>query len=79
MTDNTLDNIRNALTAVFPEEEAGNLARLLASVNPDDTLYYEAIDLPAAEKDEYILMAFEERLLIPYASRPGSGGAWEDS
>lgn len=79
MTDNTTANIQKALSAVFSEEEAGNLARLLASVNPDDTLYYESIDLPAEKKDEYILMAFEERLLIPYASRPGSGSAWEDS
>jgi len=77
MSENTRKNLQTALESVFSEEEATALARLLDSFQPHDTIYYENIDLPEDQKAEYILMAFEERLLIPYTSSPG--GAWQDS
>ena len=76
MPDNTLKNLETALQVVFPEEDAGCLARLLDSFKPHDTIYYESIDLPEEQKEEYILMAFEERLLMPNTSGPG--GSWQD-
>lgn len=76
MADHTLKNLETALGSVFPADEAACLARLMESFGEADTAYYEAIDLPAEEKDDAILMAVEERLLLPRTSRPG--GAWED-
>jgi hypothetical protein len=76
MTQKHSKTLETALKPVFPDEEAEALARLLESFSPHDTIYYENIDLPAEAKDDCILMAFEERLLIPMASAPG--GAWQD-
>ena len=76
MHDNSLKNLGTALLPIFSNEEAVYLARLLHSFSPHDTVYYENIDLPTTAKDDYILMAYEERLLLPQSSRPG--GAWED-
>jgi len=76
MTDETLKNLESALQPIFPGEEAVYLTRLLEYFKTCDTAYYEAIDLPGDIKDDCILMAFEERLLIPQATRPG--GAWQD-
>lgn len=76
MTQQALKNIETALQPIFSDEEAGYLARLLHSFSPNDTIYYEDIDLPDSLKDDYILMAYEERLIVPQSSRPG--GAWED-
>ncbi|MDZ7830407.1 MAG: hypothetical protein U5L07_01505 [Desulfobacterales bacterium] len=76
MTEQALKNLEAALQPIFSDEEAGYLARLLHSFSPNDTIYYENIDLPDSLKDDYILMAYEERLIVPQSSRPG--GAWED-
>ena len=76
MTEQALKNIENALSPIFSAEEADHLARLLYSFGSNDTIYYENIDLPNSLKDDYILMAYEERLILPTSSRPG--GAWED-
>ncbi|HMA85738.1 MAG TPA: hypothetical protein VKN73_08550 [Desulfosalsimonadaceae bacterium] len=76
MTEQALKNLETALKPIFSDEEAGYLARLLYSFSPNDTIYYENIDLPDSLKDDYILMAYEERLIVPQSSRPG--GAWED-
>ena len=76
MTEQALKNLETALRPIFSDEEAGYLSRLLYSFSPSDTIYYENIDLPDSLKDDYILMAYEERLIVPQSSRPG--GAWED-
>lgn len=76
MNENSLKNLETALLRVFSDEEAGYLARLLHSFASNDTIYYEDIDLPEAVKDDCILMAYEERLIVPQLSR--AGGAWED-
>ena len=76
MTENALKNLKSALLSIFSNEEALYLARLLHSFNKRDTIYYENINLPDPIKDDYILMGYEERLIMPQSSRPG--GAWED-
>jgi len=76
MTANALENLETALLSVFSNEEAGCLARLLHSFNSGESIYYENIDLSHAVKDDCILTAFEERLIIPQLSSQGS--AWED-
>ncbi len=76
MTANELKNLETALLSVFSDQDARSMARLLQNIRPDDTAYYENLDLPAEVKDDCLLMAFEERLLIPQCSLPG--GAWQD-
>ena len=69
-------NLVNALSSVFTGEETVCLARLMLSAGPDGEVRYEAVDLPDEIRDEWILWAFEERLLLPRLSRPG--GAWQE-
>ena len=70
------ENLVNALSSVFPGEDAVCLARLLRGAAPKGQVLYEAVDLPDEIKDEWMLWAFEERLLLPRLSRPG--GAWQE-
>lgn len=76
MQPNPHKNLVTALSSVFTGEEAVCLARLMLSAAPNGEVLYEAVDLPDEIKDEWILWAFEERLLLPRLSRPG--GAWQD-
>lgn len=71
-----LQNIHTALKTIFSAEEADGLARLIQGVGSDGEVAVQAINLPGADRDDLILLAYEERLLIPCATRPGS--AWED-
>ncbi len=76
MPPNPHENLVTALSSVFTGEDAVCLARLLLSAAPNGEVLYETVDLPDEIKDEWILWAFEERLLLPRLSRPG--GAWQD-
>jgi hypothetical protein len=76
MPPDPLKNLVTALSSVFTAEDTVCLARLMLSAAPNGEMLYEAVDLPAEIKDEWILEAFEERLLLPRLSRPG--GAWQD-
>ena len=66
----------SALRAVFSPQEAAWMALLIRSAGTAGEVAYQDIDLPAAIKDECILSAYEDRLLLPRMSLPGS--AWED-
>ncbi|MDY6903296.1 MAG: hypothetical protein SWH61_01300 [Thermodesulfobacteriota bacterium] len=77
MSDLNYNNLKTALMAVFSGEEAGHLAMLLNSVWQADIILYETVGLPDEIKDDYILMAYAERLLLPQASHTG-GGAWQE-
>ena len=76
MPHDPLSHLISALHTVFSSEEALWLARLVQSVDPTGEVFYQAIDIPEAIKDDYILLAYEERLLLPRMSLPG--GAWQD-
>lgn len=78
MTDQTpeLINLTHALAARFSSDEARNLAYLLATACRGDSVSYDEIDIPAEIKDDVILLAYEERMLLPMKSIRGS--AWED-
>ena len=68
-------NLESALQERFGDEAAslGRLVRIcLEEVNPR----YEDIDLPADIKQECLLTAFSERLVIP--ARSGPHGGWDD-
>lgn len=68
--------LKNALEAQFRGQEAGHLARLFDTGLSVKTICYEHIDLPGDEKDDILLIAFEERALIPVKS--SKSAAWED-
>lgn len=70
------NNLLKALLTVFSESDAFLLAKLLHANLDRETIRYEEIDIGENQKKDLILLAFEERILIPVKSR--SGPAWED-
>ncbi|MFO8010078.1 MAG: hypothetical protein R6U89_04600 [Dehalococcoidia bacterium] len=69
-------NLIRALSAYFSQEEAHNIAVILSCCVRDDGIRYNDIGIVPEQKDEIILLAYEERLLLPVKSIRGS--AWED-
>jgi len=72
----SIQQLERALRAHLRPQEAADLAGLLSAALAVEMLSYETIDLPPERKNDCILMAFEERMLIPVKS--GSSPAWED-
>jgi hypothetical protein len=70
------NNLFNALLNFFPESDAFLLTKFLKDNLCKETIRYEEIDIIESQKKDLILLAFEERILIPVTSR--SGPAWED-
>jgi hypothetical protein len=70
------NNLFNALLNFFLESDAFLLAELLTNNLYKETIRYQEIDIVESQKKELILLAYEERVLIPIKSR--SGPAWED-
>jgi hypothetical protein len=71
-----LSNLLNALLNFFSKSDAFLLAELLKDNLHKETIRYDEIDIKESQKKDVILLAFEERILIPVKSR--SGPAWED-
>ena len=69
-------NMIRSLANQFSEEEAVNLAKLLSQACLRDSLKYDEIEVPDDWKDDIILLAYEERVLLPMKSLRSS--AWED-
>lgn len=69
-------NLVAALGQNFSHEEANSLAKILYLGCSCDSMCYEEIDIEPDLKDDMILLAFEERVLLPMKSLRGS--AWED-
>ena len=59
----------------FSREEAVSLSQLLYHSYIGEIIKYEDIDIDPVMKDDILLIAYEERLLLPIKSLPGS--AWE--
>jgi len=70
------NNLFNALLIFFSKSDAFLLAELLKNYLYKETIRYDEIDIKEGKKKDLILLAFEERILIPVKSR--SGPAWED-
>ena len=68
--------LKTALKSQLQQQEADQLATLLEAGLSTETIPYEDIDLPEDQKNDCILTAFEERMLIPVKS--GQSPAWED-
>ena len=69
-------NLIEALNKQFSAEEAKSLAELLSCSCRADSIVYEDIELDDEVKDDIIMIACEERVLLPMKSMRGS--AWED-
>jgi hypothetical protein len=69
-------NLLNALLTVFSRNDAVLLTKLLQDNLDKEIIHHEEIDIVENQKTDLILLAFEERILIPVKSR--SGPAWED-
>lgn len=69
-------NLFNAFVKNFSESDAALLAALLKDNLHKETIRYEEIHIDPGQKKDLMLLAFEERILIPVKSR--SGPAWED-
>lgn len=69
-------NLFNAFVKKFSESDAALLAALLKDNLHKETIRYEEIHIDPGQKKDLMLLAFEERILIPVKSR--SGPAWED-
>jgi hypothetical protein len=70
------NNLFNALLNFFSKSDAFLLTELLKDNLCKETIRYQEIDIVESQKKDLILLAFEERILIPVKSR--SGPAWED-
>jgi len=70
------NNLFNALLNLFSKSDAFLLAELLKDNLYKETIRYQEIDIVESQKKDLMLLAFEERILIPVKSR--SGPAWED-
>lgn len=70
------NNLLNALFNLFSKNDAFLLAELLEKNLYKETIRYDEIDIVESQKKDLMLLAFEERILIPVKSR--SGPAWED-
>ena len=70
------NNLFKSLLNIFHESDALLLTELLKNNLCKETIRFEEIEIMESQKRDLILLAFEERILIPVTSR--SGPAWED-
>lgn len=76
MENSTEENLTKALSGPFSEKEAAGMAQIIIAALGHENIYYEDLPLSDAEKNDYLLMAYEERLLIPIRSQQTA--AWDD-
>ena len=70
------ENLQKALDNHFSREDSYYLNELIYPCLDQESIQFEQIPFTADIKSEYILMAFEERLLIPIQDTQAS--CWED-
>ncbi len=77
MTESQFSPLYRALSGKFPDNEAKSLAVLMESaLKMPETIYYQEIPIEDPLKNDTLLLAFEERILIPVRSRQSP--AWDD-
>jgi hypothetical protein len=72
----SLSLLAGALGRRFGEKDADSLARLLRQCCDGESVCYADLDIEAESRDDAVLLAWEERLLLP--ARSHSGSAWAD-
>jgi len=75
--EQTISRLERVLAAPFEIDDARTLARVIGGALTSENVYAEQIPLAAEDFRDGLLMAFEERILIPVRGR-GSGSSWED-
>ena len=73
---NPVNRIASALSVQLSEDESEKMAILINAALQSENVYTEQIPLSDEDKHDYLLMAFEERIVIPVRSR--QTGSWED-
>lgn len=73
--ENPLNLLVHALSGPFPDE-AESLAGLIEAALRSENIYIEQIPLPDEQRHDLLLLAFEERILLPVVGR--MTGTWED-
>ncbi len=73
---NPVNRLSGALSVQLSDEDAKKMAQLINAALESENVYTEQIPLSEQDKHDCLLMAFEERILIPVRSR--QSGAWED-
>ncbi|MFO7862074.1 MAG: hypothetical protein R6U41_12710 [Desulfosalsimonas sp.] len=73
---NPINRLAGALSVKLSEPDCQVMAVLIDAALESENVYTEQIPLSDEEKHDYLLMAFEERILIPVRGR--QTGAWED-
>ena len=71
-----LDKIEAALIKRYPKEETHYLAKLLLEVSKKGRISYKEINIPEEIKEELLLFAYTERLIIPV--RTSISSQWKD-
>ncbi|MFP4573053.1 MAG: hypothetical protein ACLFNW_08795, partial [Desulfobacterales bacterium] len=71
-----VSRLAGALSVQLSTEDAQKMAGLINAALQSENVYTEQIPLSDEDKHDFLLMAFEERILIPVRSR--QSGAWED-
>ena len=69
-------NLFKALLDVYDQSDAFLLSEFLKENLHKETIRFDEIEIKESQKKDLLLLAFEERILIPVKSR--SGPAWED-
>ncbi len=70
------ESLQSALEKHFSREDSYYLNKLIYPCLDRENIHFENVPIPADIKNEYILMAFEERLLIPVQAK--QSGCWEE-
>jgi hypothetical protein len=70
------ENLFKVLLDVYDQSDAFLLSEFLKENLRKETIRFDEIEIKESQKKDLILLAFEERILIPVKSR--SGPAWED-
>ncbi|MFP3979855.1 MAG: hypothetical protein ACLFUY_00525 [Desulfobacterales bacterium] len=73
---NPVNRISSALSVQLSADESEKMAILINAALQSENVYTEQIPLSDEDKHDCLLMAFEERILIPVRSR--QTGSWED-
>ncbi|MGQ9723581.1 MAG: hypothetical protein ACUVXA_19950 [Candidatus Jordarchaeum sp.] len=78
---NNLNKLSSALKTRYPGVEVNSLAALLSLASKNGRIYYEEIDCDKEAKEDILLLAYNQRLLIPtrMLSKYSASLAWEDS
>lgn len=72
----TVNRLADALSTELAQDDAQKMAELISASLQSENVYTEQLPLSEEDKHDCLLMAFEERILIPV--RSAQTGSWED-